>query len=149
MQQPNNYFYKTSKYLNNVQWKHINLILNNESSSIELKQKVKNIIYNYYEDWAFSKVYYIKKKYAYICRHIQVDELKLYAYIGLRKAIINYEYNIIYDFSKYASSYVFNEILNGISELLPIYLHYEQQKHIHRYYKNIKKLIRHKNQNKK
>jgi hypothetical protein len=136
----NTYFYKKSKYLTAVQWKHINMILNNTNSSYDVKQKVKNIIYYYYEDWAFSKVYHIKKKYYSICKHIQLDELKLYAYIGLRKAIIHYDKQteIIYNFSDYAYNYVYNEIVYGITELLPLYLYYENQKHIHQYYRQVK-----------
>ena len=144
MQQPNintnTYYYKKSKYLTPVQWKHINMIIHNNSSSYILKKKVKNIIYNYYEDWAFSKVYYIKKKYNYISQHIQLDELKLYAYIGLRKAIINYDNSTIFNFANYASKYVYNEIFNGISELLPLYLYYDEKNHIHKYYKHAKNM---------
>jgi len=153
LQQPNNYFYTKSKYLTPVQWKHINIILTNNSSSFELKQKIKNVIYNYHEEWAFSKVYYIQKKYYYLCQDFQLDELKLYAYIGLRKAIINYDSNKIYNFPNYASKYVYNEIFDGISKLLPIYLYYEdQQQHIHKHYncvKNNKKYNNKKYNNKK
>ena len=151
LQQPNNYFYTKSKYLTPVQWKHINIILTNNSSSFELKQKIKNIIYNYHEEWAFSKVYYIQKKYHYLCQDIQLDELKLYAYIGLRKAIINYDSNTIYNFPNYASKYVYNEIFNGISKLLSIYLHYEEQQHMHKFHKSVKnnKKYNNKNKNKK
>lgn len=127
----NRNFHKKSKYLNAVQWKHINMILTNNNSTTRLREKTKNIIYNYYEDWALSKVYHIKNKYSYLCRHIQIEELKLYAYIGLKKAIINYdkEKDIIYNFSDYAYNYVYDEIIYGISELLPIYLKIERQRH--------------------
>ena len=147
-QEPHNHFYEKSKYLTSVQWKHINIILANNSSSYELKKKDKNIIYSYYEDWAFSKLYHIKKKYYYMSQDIELDELKLYAYIGLRKAIINYDINCInnnnnnntiYNFPNYAYKYVYNEIVDGISELLPMYLHYNEEKHLHLHNKHYKR----------
>jgi hypothetical protein len=146
-QEPHNHFYEKSKYLTAVQWKHINIILTNNSSSYELKKKVKNIIYSYYEDWAFSNVHHIKKKYYYMSQDIELDELKLYAYIGLRKAIINYDINCInnntiHNFPNYAYKYVHNEIVNGISELLPMYLHYQEEKHLHLHNKHYKRTKR-------
>lgn len=112
-QQPNS--------LTTLEWKNINYILNHNNSTPELRNKVKNIIYNCYEDWAFSMVSIIKQKYWEKCGPIQLDELKLYGYIGLRKALINYDstkYNI---FTNYAVKYIYSEVLTGIHELAPIY----------------------------
>jgi hypothetical protein len=108
-------------YLSTIEWKNINLILNHNDSTPELKDKVKNIIYNCYEKWAFSIVSIIKQKYWEKCEPIQLDELKLYGYIGLRKALINYDstkYNI---FTNYAVKYIYSEVFRGIYELTPIY----------------------------
>ena len=112
-QQPNS--------LTTLEWKNINYILNHNNSTPELRNKVKNIIYNCYEDWAFSMVSIIKQKHWEKCGPIQLDELKLYGYIGLRKALINYDstkYNI---FTNYAVKYIYSEVFSGIYELTPIY----------------------------
>lgn len=112
-QQPNS--------LTTIEWKNINYILNHKKSTPELRYKVKNIIYNCYEEWAFSMVSIIKQKHREKCLQIQIDELKLYGYIGLRKAVINYDstkYNI---FTNYAVKYIYSEVLTGIHELAPIY----------------------------
>lgn len=110
-----------SLYLSTIEWKNINYILNHKKSTPELRYKVKNIIYNCYEEWAFSMVSIIKQKHREKCLQIQIDELKLYGYIGLRKAVINYDstkYNI---FTNYAVKYIYSEVLTGIHELAPIY----------------------------
>ena len=110
-----------SSYLSTIEWKTINYILNHNESTPELRNKVKNIIYNCYEGWAFSMVSIIKQKHWEKCGPIQLDELKLYGYIGLRKALINYDstkYNI---FTNYAVKYIYSEVLTGIYELAPIY----------------------------
>ena len=110
-----------NNYLSTIEWKNINYILNHNESTPELRNKVKNIIYNCYEKWAFSMVSIIKQKYWEKCGPIQLDELKLYGYIGLRKALINYDstkYNI---FTNYAVKYIYSEVLTGIYELAPIY----------------------------
>jgi hypothetical protein len=112
-QQPNS--------LTTLEWKNVNYILNHNNSTPELRNKVKNIIYNCYEDWAFSMVSIIKQKHWEKCGQIQLDELKLYGYIGLRKALIEYDstkYNI---FTNYAVKYIHSEVFRGIYELTPIY----------------------------
>ena len=116
-----------NNYLSTIEWKKINTILNHNESSPELHKKVKNIIYNYYEKWAFSTAYSIKKKYWKECRLIQYDELKLYAYIGLRKSILNYDSNKISIFTDYAIKYIYDEVYNGI---YPRYLFHENHKNI-------------------
>jgi DNA-directed RNA polymerase specialized sigma subunit len=127
-QQPN--------YLTTLEWKNINNILNHNNSTPELRNKVKNIIYNCYEEWAFSMVSIIKQKHWEKCGPIQLDELKLYGYIGLRKAVINYDstkYNI---FTNYAVKYIYSEVFSGIYELTPIYASDGNYK-----YKNKQKVI--------
>lgn len=112
-QQPNS--------LTTLEWKNINYILNHNNSTPELRNKVKNIIYNCYEDWAFSMVSIIKQKHWEKCGQIQLDELKLYGYIGLRKALIDYDstkYNV---FTNYAVKYIYSEVFSGIYQLSPMY----------------------------
>jgi DNA-directed RNA polymerase specialized sigma subunit len=80
----------------------------------------------------------IKQKHWEKCGPIQLDELKLYGYIGLRKAVINYDstkYNI---FTNYAVKYIYSEVFSGIYELTPMYAcdgnyrYIKKQKIIHR-----------------
>jgi DNA-directed RNA polymerase specialized sigma subunit len=123
------------------------IILPPEKTVVLEKPKIKRVVTET-EKWAFSTAYSIKKKYWKECRLIQYDELKLYAYIGLRKAIINYDSNTIYNFPNYASKYVYNEIFNGISKLLAIYLYYEEQQYMHKYYNSVKNNKKYKNKNK-
>jgi hypothetical protein len=127
-----------NNYLSTIEWKKINTILNHNESSPELHKKVNNIIYNYYEKWAFSTAYSIKKKYWKECRLIQYDELKLYAYIGLRKSIMNYDSNKINIFTDYAIKYIYDEVYNSI---YPRYLFHENYKNI---LKNHHKIHKHK-----
>jgi len=108
-------------YLSTLEWKNINYILNHNDSTPELRDKVKNIIYNCYEKWTFSVVSTIKQNHWEKCEPIQLDELKLYGYIGLRKAIINYDstkYNV---FTNYAVKYIYSEVFSGIYQLSPMY----------------------------
>jgi len=130
-------------YLSTIEWKNINYILNHNDSTPELRDKVKNIIYNYYENWAFSMVNLIKNKHWEKCGAIQLDELKLYAYIGLRKALINYDSTKYNQFTNYAIKYVYSEIFSGIYELTPIYASDENYK-----YKNKQKVFNRKCKNK-
>jgi len=123
-------------YLSTIEWKNINFILNHNDSTPELRNKVKNIIYNCYEEWAFSMVHLIKNNHWEKCGQIQIDELKLYAYIGLRKALINYDSTKYNQFTNYAVKYVYSEIFSGIYELTPIYASDENYK-----YRNKHKVI--------
>lgn len=130
-------------HLSTIEWKNINYILNHNDSTPELRDKVKNIIYSCYENWAFSMVHLIKNKHCEKCGQIQIDELKLYAYIGLRKAIINYDSTRYNQFTNYAVKYVYSEIFSGIYELTPIYASDENYK-----YKNKHKVFDRKFKNK-
>lgn len=118
-----------NNYLSTIEWKKINTILNHNESTPELRNKVKNIIYNCYEKWSFYIVSIIKQKYWEKCQSIQLDELKLYGYIGLRKALINYDstkYNL---FTNYAVKYIYSEVFSGIYELSHLYTSDENYKY--------------------
>jgi hypothetical protein len=139
-------------YLSTIEWKNINTILNHNDSTPELRNKVKNLIYNCYEKWCFSIVSIISQKYREKCEPIHLDELKLYGYIGLRKALINYDstkYNL---FTNYAVKYIYSEVLDGIYELSPMYTFCEnyknkkKQKVLNRIYKHHKHDKRNENQ---
>ena len=125
-----------NNYLSTIEWKKINTILNHNESTPELRNKVKNVIYNCYEKWSFSIVSIISQKYREKCNQIQLDELKLYGYIGLRKALIKYDSTQYNKFTNYAVKYIYSEVLTGIHELTPLYTSDENYK-----YKNKQKVI--------
>jgi DNA-directed RNA polymerase specialized sigma subunit len=64
----------------------------------------------------FKTIYYKK------CRHIPVNELKLYASRGLLNAIVRYNSSMPFSFSKYASIYIKGELYYGMSEMHPLTL---------------------------
>jgi len=64
----------------------------------------------------FKTTYYKK------CRHIPLDELKLYASRGLLNAISRYNTTMPSSFSKYASIYIKGELYYGMSEMHPLTL---------------------------
>ena len=125
-----------NNYLSTIEWKKINTILNHNESTPELRNKVNNLIYNCYEKWSFSIVSIISQKYREKCNQIQLDELKLYGYIGLRKALIKYDSTQYNQFTNYAVKYIYSEVLTGIHELTPLYTSDENYK-----YKNKQKVI--------
>jgi len=105
------------------QWKEINSILTNpDYHTISQKQHVQTIIYNHYEIWANSQALKFKQLHQYKCKHISKEEIKLYAKIGLHKAIVNYNplklKNI--SFASYALIHIKGEIYKCITELHPI-----------------------------
>jgi RNA polymerase sigma factor (sigma-70 family) len=64
----------------------------------------------------FKTTYYKK------CRHICLDELKLYASRGLLDAILQYDASTKFSFTKFASIYIKGELYHGMSELHPLTL---------------------------
>jgi DNA-directed RNA polymerase sigma subunit (sigma70/sigma32) len=64
----------------------------------------------------FKTTYYKK------CRHISLNELKLYASRGLLDAILGYNASMSFSFSKYASIYIKGELYYGMSEMHPLTL---------------------------
>ena len=127
-----NYYY-SSAYLFSSQWSTINNILTNKQNySPEQIRQVNKIIYTNYEKWASQKAIQFKQFHKYKCRGILNDELKLYATIGLNKAIKNYDpskYRTT-NFDLYATNYVMGELYTGLTDLqpLPIVKKYERRK---------------------
>jgi len=64
----------------------------------------------------FKTTYYKK------CRHISLNEMKLYASRGLLDAISMYNASMPFSFSKYASIYIKGELYYGMSEMHPLTL---------------------------
>ena len=71
---------------------------------------------------ALKKSLEFKKLHVYKCKSIPQEELNLYSFVGLCKAIQNYTPINYYDmkFSNYASIYIMSELYHGITELQPI-----------------------------
>ena len=108
----------STHFLTKSQWYNINKIIKHPSSTNEMKNKIHNIIFVYYNDWSWSKAYYFKKKHPYKCHHIPLNELSIYASLGLLKSIRNYKGTS--EFTQYATFYIESELYNAITNLHPI-----------------------------
>jgi RNA polymerase sigma factor (sigma-70 family) len=105
----------TNSYLTNYQWSLINKIIINKNTPLEIKNKVNEIIFNNYKDKVSYESHLFRKKNFKHLRKIQLDEIKQYGYLGLFKAIKNY--NGYSNFYSYAKIYIHSELLRSISEL--------------------------------
>ena len=106
------------RYLTSKQWNNINKIIRHPSSTCEMKRKIHQILFVYYNDWSWSHAYYFKKKHPYKCFHISLNELSVYASIGLLKSIENFKGTS--KFTQYAKFYIYSEFYTAITELHPI-----------------------------
>jgi RNA polymerase sigma factor (sigma-70 family) len=108
------------KYLSKYQWSLIHTILTNPTTDDSTKKKTQQIIYTFYDQWAFTQAYKFKQLHKYKCQHISTIELYSYASIGLYKSIQSY--NPKYNFINYANIYIQSELLKGLTDLHPISL---------------------------
>jgi RNA polymerase sigma factor (sigma-70 family) len=106
------------KYLTKTQWHGIQQIIKNPSSTTIMKTYIHKILFFYYNDWSWLKAYNFKKKHPYKCFHISLEELSIYASIGLLKSIRNYKGTS--EFTQYATFYIDSELYNAITILHPI-----------------------------
>jgi len=83
-----------------------------------MKNKIHKILFFYYNDWSWSKACYFKKKHPHKCHHIPLNELSIYASLGLLKSIRNYKGTS--EFTQYATFYIKSELYNAITILHPI-----------------------------
>jgi RNA polymerase sigma factor (sigma-70 family) len=113
-------FANSYKFLSINQWGSIRQILQHPSSTPYMKDQVKQVIYNYYEDWAIQQTYKFKEKNRYLCRNICIDELSIYSMKGLIKSIRNFNASIQYPFAKYAEIFIHGALHDAISDLHPI-----------------------------
>jgi len=120
-------YYLVSAYLTSSQWFKINKLLNG-NTPIEIKNKLKYIIFNKYKNKTISDALLFKKKYLYSFKDIKNDEIKLYAYTGLLKAINMYKSNISYGYSNFynfSQIYIKSELYKCIADrdcnILPYY----------------------------
>lgn len=109
-------------YLTQKQWIDIKYILQHPKSSDYMINTCNQIIFQHYKHYAYNMAYDFKTTYYKKCRHISLDELKLYASRGLLDAIKRYDTSMPFLFSKYASIYIKGELYYGMSELHPLTL---------------------------
>ena len=109
-------------YLTRNQWNHIKHILKHPKSTDHMINTCNQIIFQHYKHYAYNMAYDFKTTYYKKCRHISLDELKLYASRGLLDAISRYDTTMPFSFSKYASIYIKGELYYGMSELHPLTL---------------------------
>uniref|UniRef100_A0A6C0E3F9 Uncharacterized protein n=1 Tax=viral metagenome TaxID=1070528 RepID=A0A6C0E3F9_9ZZZZ len=114
-----NYFVNSAKiYLSNSQWKMIHHLLEHKQLTLPMKHKLNTVLFHCYDDWACYKAKEFKKIHNYKCNHIPVDELQMYARVGLIHAIRNYKGKSV--FSHYANIYIQGELYKGMTELHPL-----------------------------
>lgn len=120
--------------LTNNQFNMINNIIINKHTTNELRKTVNKILYTSFEIWSKKKAYNFKKFHYHKCRHIQLDELKMYASIGLYRGIQKYKgipqekinnqtLHSAY-FINYVNYHMMNQLYKGMTELQPISLYY-------------------------
>lgn len=108
------------KILSPTQWSQIRRLLQNPELTSDIKQKLQNVIYVHYKNWAIYKAMEFKKVHCFKCRNIKTNELSLYSIKGLVSAIRNY--NASYPFSPFANFYIDGELYRGLTMLQPITL---------------------------
>ena len=113
---------KSINYLTKNQWTSIKHILQHPKSTHTMINTCNEIIFQHYKHYAYNMAYDFKKTYYKKCRHIPLNELKLYASRGLLDAISRYNTSMPCSFSKYASIYIKGELYYGMSELHPLTL---------------------------
>ena len=116
------YSVKSINYLTQKQWIDIKHILQHPKSTNAMIDTCNQIIFQHYKHYAYNMAYDFKTTYYTKCRHISLDELKLYASRGLLHAISRYNASMPFLFSKYASIYIKGELYYGMSELHPLTL---------------------------
>jgi len=109
-------------YLTKNQWMSIKNILKHPRSTSNMINACNQIIFQHYKHYAYNMAYDFKTTYYKKCRHISLDELKLYASRGLLDAISMYNASMPFSFSKYASIYIKGELYYGMSEMHPLTL---------------------------
>jgi hypothetical protein len=121
-------------YLSKTQWDNIHNLLQHNLLTNHMRSKINQILYKYYDDWSYMKAYEFKQFHKYKCRHITVNELYLYANMGLIKGIQNYNctlnqmnqnntnINITHSmrFLNYVNIYVKGAMYQGLTKLMPI-----------------------------
>ena len=105
-------------YLNKLSQQRIKNIIQHPSTTYEMREKINNVLFNSYKDWASSKAIHFKRLHKHKCYHIKTDEMISYALFGLYKGIERYNGNNT--FITYVDYYIKHELQQGMSQLIPI-----------------------------
>ena len=106
------------KYLSEMQWKSIKIIITNEPPQSHLREKVNKIIYFHFEKWAIHKAIQFKKRYYKRTQHISLDEMCVYTMKGLYNSIKMYDGK--HNFVKYANILVLSSLYDCVTDLCPL-----------------------------
>ena len=111
-----------STHLTPSQWGSIRRILSHPETPLAIRQKTQKIVYSKYEEWAIEQAKQFRASRRSFCRHIQENELAVYAIKGLIRAIekCDYEKWGTVPFSCYASRWIEYSLLDGMTELQPM-----------------------------
>lgn len=104
--------------LNKLSQQRIKNIIQHPSTTYEMREKINNVLFNSYKDWATSKAIHFKRLHKHKCYHIKNDEMISYALFGLYKGIEKYNGNNT--FITYVDFYIKHELQQGMSHLIPI-----------------------------
>jgi len=105
-------------YLNKLSQQRIKYIIQHPATTFEMREKINNVLFDSYKDWAKSKAIHFKRFHKHKCYHIKNDEMASYALFGLYQGIERYNGNDT--FITYVESYIKNELQKGMSKLIPI-----------------------------
>ncbi len=104
-----------SMYQKNI----IRKILLHPNSSVDLKNKSKNILFHHYQPWLKKYVSKFKQNYYPIVKEfINEDELYFYAIKGYIKSLKKYNGSSM--FNSYSEHFVKAELFNGLTDLTPM-----------------------------
>lgn len=121
-------------YLTNSHFTAINNIIRHHDTTTKLREDVNQLLYSHFQYWSRKRAFQFKQFHNYKCRHIPLNELTIYSYIGLMEGIGNYR-GIPLDkinnktihsayFIHYINFHVTGYLYKGMTELQPIGLHY-------------------------
>jgi RNA polymerase sigma factor (sigma-70 family) len=83
-----------------------------------MRNKINTVLFHHYDDWSCYKAKEFKQFHKYKCMHIPLEELHMYARLGLMNAARKYKGKSL--FSKYANIYIQGELYRGMTELHPL-----------------------------
>ena len=114
---------KNKPYLTNVQLSKINSIFSHPGTTNEMKNEIRDKIFEIYEKTAFKKSILFKQNYKSDLKHVYVNELYLYSLSGLWYAIQNYNpslHNKKNNIHNYIIENIDDSLYNGYIKLLTI-----------------------------
>lgn len=104
--------------LSNNQWKNIRLLLQHPKTTIPMREKIHEILFNKYRTWTIHQAYEFKRYHRYKCRNINIEDLTLYSLEGLQIAVNKYDGSSY--FHTYANKYILWQLYQGLTDLQPI-----------------------------